>query len=65
MSEWILCEDMLPDKTDDYLVTQYNVVYILTYVVGTGWITESKGDKVVAWMPLPEPYGGNITVSSF
>lgn len=65
MSEWILCEDRLPDKAGEYLVT-YRPCYwddvrdevktgIDSFRGKTTW-AKKKYQRVIAWMPLPEPY---------
>lgn len=53
---WICCEDHLPEKDDDYLVT-----YLMRDipVVGKSWFNTKCGfiyDNVIAWQPLPKPY---------
>lgn len=53
--EWICCEDHLPEKDDDYLVT-----YLMRGipVVGKSWFNTKCGfiyDNVIAWQPLPKP----------
>lgn len=63
---WIPVEERLPDKPrfeESYIVQQYNVVQPYTaYWNGEFWIDSwnDKIDGVIAWMPLPEPYGGKI-----
>ena len=60
---WIPCSERLPDEFGEYLVTkkaigwnceEYNSNDI-AYFYNEGF---HKADKVLAWMPLPEPYGG-------
>ena len=64
MSEWILCEDSLPDKAGEYLVT-YRPCYwddvrdevktgIDSFRGKTTW-AKKKYQRVIAWMPLPKP----------
>lgn len=66
--QWIPCEERLPEKPKNYPGCEIHEVYYLvslkdgfvvwdTYDFGKGaWsYTESP---VIAWMPLPEPYGG-------
>lgn len=62
---WIPCSDGLPKKDDRYQVTRYDYVTntefidILWYEKNLWWDRHSTGDyAVTAWMPLPEPYGG-------
>lgn len=68
MSDWISCKNKLPANTDDVLVTDINQnLWVGSYYVGgyylDGYWEDSYGyvtdkDKVIAWMPLPEPYIG-------
>lgn len=60
---WIPCSERLPEEFGEYLVTkkaigwnceEYNSNDI-AYFDNEGF---HKADKVLAWMPLPEPYGG-------
>ena len=60
MPRWIPCEKELPNITEKFFL-------ISGYVgVGVGWWNGSEflsstllpHDEVIAWMPLPEPYGG-------
>ena len=64
---WIPCEERLPEYDGEmYLVTDYceqinrrrlHISYC--YVNREGfWSDVPMGYKVVAWMPLPEPYKG-------
>lgn len=58
--EWIPCSERLPDKFGIYLVTNANgVVFEHNYndatVHGGAWWSYCE-NKIVAWMPLPEPY---------
>ena len=61
--QWTPCSERLPEEFGEYLVTKKT----------TGWNCEEynsndiayfdnegfhKADKVLAWMPLPKPYGG-------
>ena len=57
---WIPCSERLPDECGNYLVTEETVGWnMLAYgttdiaYFDTVW---HKADKVLAWMPLPEPY---------
>lgn len=57
---WIPCSERLPDKFGIYLVTNANgVVFEHNYndatVHGGAWWSYCE-NKIVAWMPLPEPY---------
>ena len=57
MDKWIPVNKKLPDKNGDYLVTtrgNYNDIIDIAYYNGI-W---HKANKVIAWMPLPEPYKG-------
>ena len=60
---WIPCSERLPEEFGEYLVTkkaigwnceEYNSNDI-AYFDNEGF---HKADKVLAWMPLPKPYGG-------
>lgn len=62
-THWIPCSEMLPEDFGEYLVTkkaigwnceEYNSNDI-SYFDNEGF---HKADKVLAWMPLSEPYGG-------
>lgn len=60
---WIPCSKRSPDEATVYEVTKEIVInskkqYIVDYCLfGTEgeWISSPK-EKVIAWMPLPEPY---------
>lgn len=59
---WIPCSERLPDECGNYLVTEETVGWnMLAYgttdiaYFDTVW---HKADKVLAWMPLPEPWEG-------
>ena len=63
--KWILCSERLPDKNGMYLVTQIThsvstekpIATTTEYVeFADGKWRRNKYLKVVAWMPLPEPY---------
>ena len=58
--EWIPVSERLPEKNDVYLVAVEALGYPRRDVDGFIGQTPRKwehyGDKVVAWMPLPEPY---------
>ncbi len=60
---WVPCSDRLPDTGDMYLTTMEKVdnckvsVYENYFSFSDGWESEEFGEyKVIAWMPLPEPY---------
>lgn len=64
---WIPCSKRLPED-GRCLVTRYDSVTntcfsdILWYEKGVWWNRLCIGDfAVIAWMPLPEPYGGGDT----
>lgn len=66
--DWIPCSERLPDKSDFYMVCAYNGD---TYDYRKNWFyhEDDYGDsewtglipceKVIAWVPLPEPYREN------
>lgn len=72
---WIPCSERLPDKDGEYLASFDNdPIGIIPFNVAThsfGFWDESFDDvgivvscnwfdiKPIAWMPLPEPYGGD------
>lgn len=61
--QWIPCSEMLPEEEGEYIVTCEDhwarwvsvSEYYPKIVDQSPWETNSK---VVAWMPLPEPYRG-------
>lgn len=56
---WIPCSERLPEKKQSLLVTVADEVSPYTSDdewTGTGFW--AYGKRVSAWMPLPEPYGG-------
>lgn len=62
MQRWIPCSERLPELKTECLITflswsGYPVIDIDSYDYDgeDGWF--SHMDKVIAWMPLPEPYG--------
>lgn len=60
--QWISCCEKLPDKDGRYLVTnsewgKWNVDWNV-YYTDSGWLYPSP--KPIAWMPLPEPYNGDM-----
>ena len=59
MSNWIDCDDKLPEKFGVYIVTlNHASVDFCEYYPKKqqfGW-NDKLCDEVVAWMPLPEPY---------
>ena len=68
---WIPCSERLPEVTGSYLVTvhpNYIVpsgihVDMLSWFNGKWWFDldgqdAEFPDPIIAWMPMPEPYGG-------
>ena len=55
---WIPCEERLPKNDEKVLVTVKNGEVLFGNYHGKHW---AYGSKVVAWMPLPEPYKGDET----
>lgn len=52
---WIPCSERLPEEGGNYLTTtMYQEVYC-DYWTGNNF---NRTEMVIAWMPLPEPYGG-------
>ena len=61
--QWIPCEERLPYREHEYLVTvkcgsANNDVAVACYWEGLGFILDAdfKTGDITAWMPLPEPY---------
>ena len=61
MAEWIPCSERLPEIDGCYLVqigsVSPNIFVARWHVYGGGWWNVKT--PVTAWMPLPEPYGGD------
>ena len=67
-NSWIPCSESLPEEKGEYLVTYHpcywdNVqqdikVGIDSFRGKTSW-AKKKHQRVIAWMPLPEPYKGD------
>lgn len=75
LSEWIRCDEKLPQYTDEYNVTvgvasefgYFEKVTTLRFERIKGkepkWIThKNEVYRVIAWMPLPSPYKEKIDV---
>lgn len=59
--QWIPVEKRLPEKRGNYLCTVEcaGCRYIIVgHYNKPGWTDDYAGQKVIAWMPLPEPYKG-------
>lgn len=57
---WIPCSERLPEDSNFYIVTHKDFsVGFIWYSVFHGWEWQ---ENPVAWMPLPEPYGGESDV---
>lgn len=63
--KWIPVTERLPDDDRDVLVTvktaKETFVSMDSYVTTpfaklTGWAFSSKGEQIIAWAELPEPY---------
>ena len=60
-NNWIPCSERLPEEYGEYLVAKHTIgwnceeydVNDIAYFDGDGF---HKADRVIAWMPLPEPY---------
>lgn len=63
---WIPCGERLPEKPTTYQVTfeygdGFRQISDATFYCDKTWgKAESKERKVIAWMSLPEPYGGDL-----
>lgn len=68
---WIPVSEKLPEETGEYLVTQHEGSNWFWTELAQFWIPEQKFvtfdvethmvrvmENIIAWMPLPEPYGG-------
>ena len=66
---WIPCSEKIPKKTGYYICTCHDGACYRTSVLkwSTGWVLTGARSywKVIAWMPLPEPWKrrGMITIS--
>lgn len=64
-TSWIPCSERLPEENGNYLVTveandgTAQLKYQMVDHYGPKWLLDKKKEKVVAWMPLPEPYQSN------
>ena len=72
--KWIPCSERLPDEHENYIVTacdECNMIWAETVVVLAeyfegSWLWYEGGDEyditdmVIAWMPLPEVYKGEV-----
>ena len=58
--KWIPCAERLPETNDIYLVSMHSYGLptrdIDGYIQQTDKKWEVYGNKVIAWMPLPQPY---------
>lgn len=69
--KWIPCSERLPEESDYYMACIYDEVmnkyycrsewfaYNCNYIGELKWIGLKIYEKVIAWMPLPEPYKQN------
>lgn len=61
-TSWIPCSERLPEENGNYLVTveandgTASIKFQMVDHYGPKWLHEGKREKVIAWMPLPEPY---------
>ena len=57
---WIPCEERLPNDNREVLISLEWGIDIGMYERGewrSEWINHYDDDNVLAWMPLPKPYG--------
>lgn len=65
---WISVSERLPEESDIYLATfiengkhyveRFYYSAISGWMMPVDWQDEGRIDKIKAWKPLPEPYGG-------
>ena len=57
-TDWIPCEERLPDKRGNYLVCSKGVTWVANWFLNTWWGIEKRCrySDVEAWQPLPQPY---------
>lgn len=71
MNQWILCTEREPSveeikKNNVFICSNSTSTFIRSYSFRLhGFVTElrgrqSKDRSVIAWMPLPEPYRGDV-----
>ena len=53
--DWIKCQDQLPDRDGEYLVTTNNISYSVDFGTFRDGKWKVKGAKVIAWMEIPKP----------
>ena len=60
--QWIPCSEGMPKKTGYYICTCHDGIRYRTSALkwSTGWVLTGARSywKVIAWMPLPEPWKG-------
>ena len=60
-TQWIPCSEKMPEDNTDVIVCFYSGTVTEMRYWGNGifqGIYEHTAKKIVAWMPLPEPYKG-------
>lgn len=57
-TDWIPCEERLPDKRGNYLVCSKGVTWVANWFLNTWWGIEKRCrfSDVEAWQPLPQAY---------
>jgi len=58
-TQWVPVSERLPEEDGEYLVCGEGKVWIcgfLTLYYVRGWDNDVRNPRVIAWMPLPEPY---------
>ena len=60
---WMPCDESLPPSGAACFVTVEcsgeKSTCVSTFDHGTGWSNLEYGERVVSWMPLPKPWGGD------
>ena len=61
-NKWIPCSERLPEEYGNYIVTvesndgTASIKFLAVDHYGPGWLHDEKTRRVIAWLPLLEPY---------